>query len=140
MTMNARGTTVDVGDVVTLMGRILLTISPRLNSLVVSSLRLSSCVTPLMFWRRTIRLPSASLSRYVFSSTSDIAVVQAVEKCRAISSILSLSPVSPSMYRTMERLFMRSPIAIVFPFTAISIGAVAVRVVATFWNTLYSRE
>ena len=76
----ALGTTTDDGEGVTFIGWILLTISPRLNSLIVSRRRLSSAVTPLMFWRRTMRFPSASLSRYVFSSTSAMAVVQVVEK------------------------------------------------------------
>ena len=76
--MKARGTTAASGCATTSMRRIRLTISPSRISEVVCSRFLSSSVTPSGLRTSTARLPSASLSRYVFVSTSATAVAQVV--------------------------------------------------------------
>lgn len=74
----ALGITTALGEKGTSKGRIRLTISPSLISLVTSSLFLSSSVTPLTLRLRTRRLPSASPSSKVFSSIWARLVVQTV--------------------------------------------------------------
>lgn len=135
----ALGITTAFADVGTLKVRIRFTISPNRISLVTSSLLLSSSVTPLVLRCRTIKFPSASLSKNVFSSTRATAVAQAVWKCRAVSVSLSGRPASPRSYSTMETLFIRSAIAITFPLTARSMGAVDVRYEATFRSEFAER-
>ncbi len=139
--MNAVGTTIAFGLEDTSKLRILFTISPSLISLTTSSRRRSSTVMPFVFWRKTTRLPSASLSRNASPSpTCATAVDHTVWKWRPTSSRVSGRPAVPRLYSTMETLFMRSAIAMVLPVMAMSMGAVEVRKLACFCSVLSDRE
>lgn len=64
---NAFGTTTAFCETCDSKDRILFTIWPRRNELMISSRRRSSSVTPLRLRFKRAMLPSASLSRYMFS-------------------------------------------------------------------------
>lgn len=107
--------------------RIRLTCSPSLMSPRGTRRLWSSAVTPLTSRSSSVRLPSASAWRYVFSLTSASAVDQLTWRCRAASVNRSLRSPSPGWYSTSETDFMRSAMAMIRPETTMSMGAVEVR-------------
>ena len=89
----AFGVTTALAEVGTLTLWIRLTISPSRISLVASSRRRSSAVTPFAFRSNTVRFPSASASRKLSEVMCATAVAQAVAKWRAISVRVAGRPV-----------------------------------------------
>lgn len=123
MPKNALGTIIAPGVVSTSTPRILLTISPRFISLVISIRLLSSSVTPSAFRLSTIRFPCASASSQLSPSTWPTAVAQTLPKCLALSTSRGAAPSAPAgTYSTSETDFIRSATAITLPLTQISAG------------------